>query len=230
MLSPLRLLIPALAIAAVGCAHPRLQAGPAPAELPAVPSGMSTEAWVHAHAAYARAERDGRAVKPLLAVIDYSLPSSARRLWVVDLSTNEVVMNEYVAHGEQSGGTLATEFSNRTGSNRSSLGTFVTLNTYRGVRGLSLRLMGLEPGINDKALPRGIVIHGTPNVSAARALAGRVGRPEGSPAVPQASARRLVRLLEGGSVVFAWYPDPHFLATSEYLDRSIVPYYLGDTH
>jgi hypothetical protein len=226
----LRLFIPALTIAAVGCAHPRLQTAPAPAALPPVPEGMSQNAWVHAHAAYARVERDGRAAKPLLTVIDYSLPSSARRLWVVDLSTNEVVMNEYVAHGERSGGTWATDFSNRRGSNRSSLGTFVTLNTYRGVRGLSLRLMGLEPGINDKALPRGIVIHGTPNVSAARALAGRVGRTEGCPAVPLASARRLVRLLEGGSVVFAWYPDPHFLATSEYLDRSIVPYYLGDTH
>ena len=188
------------------------------------------EAWVHAHAAYARVERDGRAAKPLLTVIDYSLPSSARRLWVVDLSTNEVMMNEYVAHGERSGGTWATDFSNRFGSNRSSLGTFVTLNTYRGVRGLSLRLMGLEPGINDKAQSRGIVIHGTPNVSAARALAGRVGRTEGCPAVSQASARRLIRLLEGGAVVFAWYPDRHFLATSEYLDRSVVPFYIGDTH
>ncbi|HEV8358030.1 MAG TPA: murein L,D-transpeptidase catalytic domain family protein [Gemmatimonadales bacterium] len=226
----LRLLIPALAIAAAACARPRLQAAPSPADLPSIPAGMSTDAWVHAHAAFARAERDGRAAKPLLAVIDYSLPSSARRLWVVDLSTNEVVMNEYVAHGQRSGGTWTTDFSNRTGSNRSSLGTFVTLNTYRGVRGLSLRLMGLEPGINDKALPRGIVIHGTPNVSAARALAGRVGRTEGCPAVPQASARRLIRLLEGGAVVFAWYPDRHFLATSEYLDRSVVPFHLGETH
>src|ERR1044071_9015933 len=230
MPSLLRQVLPALAIAAGACAHPRVQAGPGPVELPPVPVGMSTDAWVHAHAAYAHAERDGLAEKPLLAVIDYSLPSSAKRLWVVDLSTNEVLMNEYVAHGERSGGTWATDFSNRVGSNRSSLGTFVTLNTYRGVRGLSLRLMGLEPGINDKALPRGIVIHGTPNVSAARALAGHVGRTEGCPAVPQTSARRLVRLLEGGAVVFAWYPDRHFLATSEYLDRSVVPFYLGDTH
>src|ERR1044071_4009728 len=141
MPSTFKLLVPALAVAVVGCARPRLQGFPSPADLPPVPAGMSSEAWVHAHAAYAHAERDGRAAKPLLTVSDSSLPSSARRLWVVDLSTNEVVMNEYVAHGERSGGTWATDFSNRFGSNRSSLGTFVTLNTYRGVRGLSLRLI-----------------------------------------------------------------------------------------
>jgi hypothetical protein len=190
---------------------------------------MSADAWVQAHAAYARAERDGLSPKPLLAVIDYSLPSTAKRLWVVDLSTNDVVMNEYVAHGTRSGGTWATDFSNRAGSNQSSLGAFLTLNAYAGVRGPSLRLQGLEPGINDRAFARGIVIHGTPNVSAARADAGRLGRTEGCPAVPQASARRLVHLLEGGSLVFAWYPDRRYLESSAYLDHSTIPLRLGET-
>jgi len=187
------------------------------------------DAWVHAHAAYLHAERDGLAPKSLLTVIDYSLPSTAKRLWVVDLSTNQIVLNDYVAHGSRPGGTWATDFSNRIGSNQSSLGAFLTLNAYSGVRGPSLRLQGLEQGINDRALVRGIVIHGTPNVSAARAQAGHLGRTEGCPAVPQATARKLVRLLEGGALVFAWYPDRQYLETSDYLDRSVLPMHLGDS-
>jgi hypothetical protein len=138
---------------------------------------------------------------------------------VVDVGTREVLQTEFVAHGERSGNIWATRFSNRDGTHQSSLGTFITAATYIGVRGLSLRLNGLEPGINDNALSRGIVIHGTPNVSADRARKGTMGRTEGCPAVPKESARRLIRLIENGVVVFAWYPDPKFLETSEYVSR-----------
>ena len=115
--------------------------------------------------------------------------------------------------------TLATQFSNKDGTNQSSLGTFITGMTYEGVRGHSLRLFGLEPGINDRAFSRGIVIHGTPNVSAAHARKGIMGRTEGCPAVPSASAARLISLIAHGSVVFVWYPDRDFLQRSAYLDR-----------
>jgi len=209
------------------CAPPRPLTGPWAAGLPAAPAGMSPEAWTHAHAAYAQVGREGLRPRRLLTIIDYSLPSTARRLWVMDPGTNQVLGNEYVAHGWGSGGTWATDFSNRAGSYQSSLGTFITGDSYVGVRGLSLRLRGIEPGINDRAWARGIVMHGSPNVSAARATIGRVGRTEGCPAVPQESARRLVNLLEGGSVVFAWFPDPNFLARSEYLDRTLVPFTLA---
>ncbi|NOT07878.1 MAG: murein L,D-transpeptidase catalytic domain family protein [Gemmatimonadales bacterium] len=219
MLAPLLAL--SVAISASACAPPRAQLDAWPADIPPAPEGMTTEAWVHARTAHTRATQDGLTSNPVLAVIDYSLPSSARRLWVVDLRTNDVLMNEFVAHGYGSGGTWATGFSNRHGSNQSSLGTFITLNTYSGIRGFSLRLKGLEPGVNDRALVRGIVIHGTPNVNAVRAAAGNLGRSEGCPAVPVASARRLIRLLEGGAVVFVWYPDPKFLAVSEYVDRTL---------
>jgi hypothetical protein len=180
---------------------------------------MSSEAWNHALAAHNRATLDGETRRPLLTVIDYSLPSTDRRLWVVDLATGEVLMHEYVAHGVQSGGTWATSFSNRDGSNQSSLGTFVTASSYHGVRGLSLRLRGLEPGFNDRALARGIVIHGTPGVSESRARLGRLGRTNGCPAVSTDAARSLVRLIADGVVVFVWYPDRRFLARSDYLDR-----------
>ena len=208
------------------CALPRPLVGP---NLASAPEGMSREAWVHANAAFGRVQSDGRHPFPrqLLAIIDYSLPSSERRLWVVDPGTAQVLATDYVAHGSGSGGTWATTFSNQLGSLQSSLGTFITGNRFVGVSGVSLRLRGLEPGINDRAWTRGIVLHGTPNVSAARAAIGTVGRTEGCPAVPRESARRLVDLLEGGAVLFAWYPDPQFLARSRFLDQTSVPAFLG---
>lgn len=179
---------------------------------------MSSDAWVHGLAAHQQATDRGQTERSLITIIDYSRPATERRLWVVDLATGDVLMHEHVAHAARTGGTWAGSFSNAVGSYQSSLGTFITANSYLGIRGLSLRLRGVEPGINDNALRRGIVVHGTPNVTEARALAGRQGRTEGCPAVPMESARRLVRLIEGGVVVFAWYPDRTFIARSQYLD------------
>jgi hypothetical protein len=189
---------------------------------------MSADAWTHGHAAWRRAEEQGLTATTVAAIIDYTLPSSTPRLWIVDLSSGEVLRHELVAHGIGSGGTLPHAFSNRTGSYQSSLGAFITQNSYRGIRGLSLRLKGLEPGINDRALARGIVLHGTPNVSPARARAGTLGRTEACPAVSSQSAREVIRLLGAGTLLFVWYPDKTFLARSEYLDRSVLPVYLGD--
>jgi hypothetical protein len=200
-----------------GCSPAMVTTGPWPDN--GAPPGMSAEAWTHALAAHERAASLGLTNTTRLAVIDYSLPSTDRRLWVVDLATGEVYANEYVAHAMNSGGTWATSFSNRDGSKQSSLGTFVTAGTYSGVRGLSLRLKGLEPGINDRAWQRGIVMHGTYGVSDARARRGSLGRTEGCPAVSFDVIRRLVGLLQGGVVIFAWAPDRGFLAHSDYLDR-----------
>jgi hypothetical protein len=200
---------------ATACARPGTETGVDPLEF--APEGIPGEAWTHALSAHRFASLQGQTDSPLLTLIDFSRPSTERRLWVVNVVTRHVLLTEYVAHGQHSGGLWATRFSNRDGSNQSSLGTFVTTTTYRGVRGLSLRLRGLEPGINDNAWSRGIVIHGTPNVSAARAKKGTMGRTEGCPAVPAASARQLIRLIENGVVVFAWYPEPAFLERSEYL-------------
>jgi hypothetical protein len=208
-------LLTCLALFTTACAPGPGEWAPAPDEGPA---GISTEAWRHGLAAHNRASLEGRTRSPLLAIIDFSLPSNARRLWVVDIGTGDVLANEYVAHGIRSGGLFAASFSNRDGSNQSSVGAFITANSYWGVRGLSLRLRGLEPGINDRAMARGIVLHGTPSVSAARAMQGSIGRTEGCPAVSMEAARRLVPLLEDGVVVFAWYPDPVLMARSEYLD------------
>lgn len=213
---------PAIALIALllgACAPADLGYGPWPVSLDRPPYGMSPDAWFHGLAAHQRATDRGLTQRSLVTIIDYSRPTTERRLWVVDLATGEVLMHEHVAHAVRTGGTWASSFSNAVGSYQSSLGTFLTANSYIGIRGLSLRLRGLEPGINDNALRRGIVVHGTPNVTEARAIAGRQGRTEGCPAVPMESARRLVRMIEGGVVVFAWYPDRNFIARSSYLDR-----------
>lgn len=146
--------------------------------------------------------------RSLLTVIDYSLPSRARRLWVLDLAAGKVVANELVAHGRGTGADMARRFSNRAGSLESSLGTFLTGSTYQGRHGLSLRLRGLVRGLNDQAEARGIVIHGAQYVSdSVIPKLGRLGRSEGCPALSPEAAARLIPLVQGGTVVFAYYPS-----------------------
>jgi hypothetical protein len=154
----------------------------------------------------------------LLTIIDYTLPSTARRLWVIDVSARRVLFNELVAHGSGSGETYATAFSNEPGSRQSSLGLFRTEDTYRGEHGESLRLSGLEPGINDRAMERAIVMHGAPYVSRALiATRGELGRSWGCPALARGVERRVIRRIKGGTALFAYYPDRHWLGASSFL-------------
>lgn len=153
-----------------------------------------------------------------LSVIDYSRPSTQPRLWVFDLEGARLLFEERVAHGRNTGENLATRFSNATGSYMSSLGAFVTQESYRGANGYSLRLQGLEPGFNDKARERAIVIHGAPYVSDALVRAqGRLGRSLGCPAVRPNVAQPLIDSIRGGSFLFAYYPDPAWLKQSRLL-------------
>lgn len=192
-----------------------------------IPEGMSAELWSHALAAHKEAVTEGKTTSLTLTVIDYSRPATEKRLWVVDVVSRTVLQTEYVAHGEGSGDLLAKHFSNTNGTHQSSLGTFITGATFRGVRGYSLRLHGLEPGINDNAYFRGIVIHGTPGVSASKARKGTMGRTDGCPAVSSEAAQRLIPLIANGTVVFAWYPEKNFLKKSGYLDRDAASERLG---
>jgi hypothetical protein len=143
----------------------------------------------------------------LLTVIDYSLPSSQPRLFVFDIAARKLLFRELVAHGKNSGGDRPTFFSNKPDSLATSLGLFVTSDPYVGSNGYSLRLRGLEPGINDKAWERNIVLHGAAYVSntAIRTL-GRLGRSFGCPAVRPEISRAMIDTLRGGSPVFAYYP------------------------
>ena len=169
--------------------------------------------------AAACAVRSGVVESPAtLTVIDYSLPSTAKRMWVYDLNARSLVFEELVAHGSGSGDNFATSFSNTPDSHQTSLGLFVTDQPYVGTNGYSLRMDGLDAGINDRARERAIVIHGADYVSDAFAKAqGRLGRSWGCPAVRGVIARTLIDRVRGGGLVFAYYPDPQFLAESKYV-------------
>lgn len=153
-----------------------------------------------------------------LAVIDYSRPSTAKRMWVFDLRDDRLLYAEHVAHGQGSGENYARAFSNREGSHQTSLGLFRTAETYHGGNGYSLRMDGLDPGFNDAARQRAIVMHGAPYVDPATAQArGRLGRSHGCPAVRAQVAREIIDTLKGGQFVFSYYPDPAFLRSSRML-------------
>ncbi|HKE47868.1 MAG TPA: murein L,D-transpeptidase catalytic domain family protein [Rhodanobacteraceae bacterium] len=153
-----------------------------------------------------------------LAVIDYSRSSLAPRLWVFDLNADRLLYEEVVAHGQGSGGDVPTRFSNDDGSHASSLGLFVTRDTYIGRNGYSLRMDGLEHGINDAAMARAIVMHGAAyvNPDAGRHM-GRLGRSWGCPALRAAVAKPIIDVLKDGQFVFSYYPDQDWLARSALL-------------
>ncbi len=159
-----------------------------------------------------------------LAVIDYSLPSTQPRLWVFDLMRHRLLFQELVAHGRNTGEQRAERFSNVEGSRMSSIGLYQAAETYYGSNGYSLRLRGLDPGFNDKALARAIVMHGAPYVSQAIAdRLGRLGRSWGCPAVREEVARTVIDTLKGGALLFAYYPDRKWLAESPYFQCKDAP-------
>jgi uncharacterized protein (DUF2252 family) len=164
------------------------------------------------------AVRSGDVTAPsTLTVIDYSKPSTEKRLWVFDLKSRELIYEELVAHGQGTGANMATQFSNEPDSHRTSLGLFRTDAPYVGKNGYSLRLDGLDKGLNDRARERAIVMHGAPYVSAAFVKSnGRLGRSHGCPAVSAEVAKQMIDRVKGGGLVFAYYPDAR-LKSSKYL-------------
>ena len=183
------------------------------------PGPVSNDVLELAFSAASCAVRAGSVQAPAtLTVIDYSKPSTEKRLWVFDMRTRAVLYEELVAHGMGTGDNLATAFSNEPDSHKTSLGLFVTEGTYVGKNGYSLRLNGLDQGFNDRARERAIVMHGAPYVSDAFAQAqGRLGRSWGCPALREAVARQVIDTVKGGNLVFAYYPDAQWLKTSHYL-------------
>lgn len=164
---------------------------------------------------------NGVSVPERLAVIDFSLPSASQRLWIFDLKEHQLVLRDLVAHGKNSGMTNPSAFSNVEGSHQSSLGLFRAEESYRGKHGYSLRLDGLEPGINDRARQRAIVIHGADYVNDNWVRDyGRIGRSHGCPAVDREIISEVVDNLKGGQLVFKYYPDQHWLQTSTLLNCS----------
>lgn len=151
----------------------------------------------------------------VLTVIDFSLPSTAKRLWIIDPEKGEILLNSVVAHGRNSGELMANAFSNQPESFKSSLGFYQTAETYTGKHGYSLRLDGLEKGFNDQARNRAIVIHGADYAREEFAASvGRLGRSLGCPALPSELSAKAINLIKDGSLLFIFGKDQNYLAKS----------------
>jgi hypothetical protein len=213
----------ALAMAAPG-ARAACSAVPVETLIPALISqapGLKPEVLRMAiEASHCAADKGLVTKKNLLTVIDYSIPSTQPRLFVFDLAAHKLLFRELVAHGKNSGDNIANAFSNASGSLESSLGLFVTADTYNGNNGYSLRLKGLEAGFNDMAWERAIVMHGAHYVSSeAVKVLGRLGRSWGCPAVRTEVADKIINTIRGGSAIFAYYPEKSWLSASTFIPR-----------
>jgi hypothetical protein len=181
--------------------------------------GLSKEAFEYAWKGYQRLAEQGKIIrKDVLSICDFSQSSRKKRLYIIDIADFKILHHTYVAHGRNSGGEYAQSFSNSPESHKSSLGFYVTKATYQGGHGLSLRIDGLEKGINDKAMNRSIVIHGSDYVTE-RFIAGYkfAGRSFGCPAVPSKENKKVINLIKGGSLLFIYHPDKRYLQQSKIL-------------
>ena len=170
--------------------------------------GLSRQAFAYALKGYQQLQEKGQLLNDaVLSVIDFSLPSTQKRFFVIDLNSDRLLYHTYVSHGKNSGKLMASNFSNRSSSYQSSLGFYTTGKTYNGKHGFSLRLIGLEKGINDKALERGIVIHSADYASERFAQQqGYLGRSQGCPAVPEEVHEKLIETIQNGSCLFIYSP------------------------
>jgi L,D-transpeptidase catalytic domain len=161
--------------------------------------------------------------KEIITLIDFRKSANEKRLWVVDLKEKKVLFHSLVAHGRNSGDVFASKFSNKHGSNQSSLGFYITGSTYIGKHGVSLKLHGVEKGINDQAEARAIVMHGAEYVSDAYIKrVGRLGRSFGCPAVPMSIHKEVVTQLAGGTCLFIFYPDQNYLSSTRFGKAEMV--------
>ena len=187
---------------------------------------MNLERWVD-YAAFEQACEGYRKIpgkrKEILTLIDYTKPSTEERLVVLDMKRRKVLFSSCVSQGRNSGGNYAVSFSNENGSHKSSLGFFLTENTYRGKNGYSLVLEGLEKGINDRARERAIVIHGAPySDPAVIAGGGRLGRSLGCPALPPKLAAPIIDAIRGGSLLYIYGNDRDYPHRSPVLSGNAV--------
>lgn len=161
--------------------------------------------------------------KNIVTLIDFSKPSSEERLYIFDVEKKELLLKSYVSHGKNSGQNYATSFSNEYGSYQSSLGFYLTENTYQGKNGYSLILNGLEKGINDKAKARAIVVHGAAYSNPSTiASSGRLGRSQGCPALPLAVSKKIINMIKGGSLLYIYANNKKYLAQSSVLSSRLA--------
>lgn len=182
--------------------------------------GLKEKAFQYAWKGYVALRNTGKLKNvDIISICDFSQSSRNRRLYIIDLVEMKILKNTYVAHGRGSGGEFAQYFSNRPESHKSSLGFYVTGTTYTGQHGLSLRISGIEKGINDKALARRIVVHGSTYVGDTFLDANPfTGRSYGCPAIPRTETEEIINFIKEGSCLFIYHPSKLYLTKSKILN------------
>ena len=173
------------------------------------------ETFIKAYEGYSALENQGKVKNNILTIVDFSFSSTKERMWVIDMENKKVVLQTLVSHGMNSGTEYAKSFSNQNESFKSSLGFFITGETYNGKHGISLKLDGQEYGLNDNARERAVVVHGADYVS--KKLANRqgyIGRSQGCPAVAPEVAKKLINTIKNKSVLYIYHP------TRKYVNKS----------
>lgn len=162
---------------------------------------ISKDIFMRAFEEYSYLKKD----KNILTIIDYSKPSSKKRFFVIDVDDPKLLFNTYVSHGIESGDLYATKFSNKINSYQTSLGTFRTAETYIGRNGYSLRIDGLDKGVNDNARRRYIVVHGASySMPFTIKATGMLGRSQGCPSLPKNIAKKVIDTIKGGSIIYSY--------------------------
>jgi hypothetical protein len=182
--------------------------------------GLSKKAFQFAWYGYQRMIRKGLLTnRSVLTICDFTQSSKNKRLYIIDVAEKKLVHQTYVAHGRNSGKEYAYSFSNRPESHKSSLGFYVTSKTYSGEHGLSLKLKGVERGINDRAMARRIVIHGSAYVGDEFIQENKYsGRSYGCPAIPFHLTEDIINIIKEGSCLFIYHPAKYYLAKSTVLN------------
>ena len=183
-------------------------------------AGLSKKAFLFAWKGYKQLLKKRRLSNDdVLSICDFSQSSRSKRMYIIDVAKKKLMLSTYVAHGRNSGREYASSFSNKPESHKSSLGFYVTRNSYYGEHGLALKIDGMENGINDKADARNIVIHGSDYVGAGY-LRGKKfnGRSFGCPAVPKKDTQKIIHTIKGGSCLFIYHPTTYYLAKSTILN------------
>ena len=188
-------------------------------------SPLSFEVFKQAYSGYLNLKSADKlgSDKEVITICDFTKASTEERMWVIDLAKRKVLFNTYVAHGQGSGDTYAKKFSNKMNSHQSSLGFYVTGDTYRGEHGLQLRLLGMDEGFNDAAFDRGVVVHGSKYVSDKYVQSNNnLGRSWGCPAVPAQLARPIIENIKGGTCMFIYSNDEKYQKNAYWVNKKVT--------
>lgn len=185
---------------------------------------LSYQTFKYAMTGYFHLHNQGKlSDKKLISIIDFTRKSSLKRFYTIDLEALAVKFFTYVSHGKNTGEDKATSFSNVVHSNQSSLGFYITGETYVGSKGYSLRLDGMEKGYNDRIRERAVVIHNADYVSEDFIKKyGRLGRSQGCPALPVELGRKVIDVVKGKTMIFAYFNDDNYLQRSAYLNPATL--------